>query len=64
MPYNEIYGCHRRGLRSWLSTVCKDEEERRRIAIPRWYCAIIIIEFPFDSRLPPHTPEEERSRLL
>jgi hypothetical protein len=28
MPYNEIYGCHRRGLRPWLSTVCKDGREK------------------------------------
>jgi len=57
-PYNEIYGRHRRGLHANGFR----RSARMRIAVPLVPAAIIIIEFPFDSRLLPCIPNHRKKR--
>lgn len=64
IPYNEIYGRHRRGLHASGFRRFARRAARRRVAVPLVPAAIIIIEFPFDSRLLPCTPNRRKKREL
>jgi len=63
-PYNKIYGRHRRGLHASGFRRSARRAARRRVAVPLVPTAIIIIEFPFDSRLLPCTPNRRKKRGL
>lgn len=59
--YNEIYGRHRdarAALPPRLPPACNKRSERKGVEVPLLLVAIIIIEFPFDSRLLPYKPDK------
>ena len=61
-PYNEIYGRHKRGLHANGFRRSARRAARKRVAVPLVPDAIIIIEFPFDSRLLPCIPNHRKKR--